>query len=121
MPDTSATTCGVLVFPNLAACRRVAGAADDAPAAEVLAHAACVIASPTPSSQFSAAQAGSSTRVQRALLLDEPPSIDAARSPTRVRSTRSAVLRHRAALVDALYGDTSPALRIDAARRTIDA
>ena len=115
----------VLVFPNLAVCRRIAGAAADAsadtPAAEVLAQAGVRDRFADVLSRFSAAQAGSSTRVQRALLLAEPPSIDAGEITDKGSLNQKAVLRRRAALVDALYGDASPALRIDAARRTIDA
>ena len=111
----------VLVFPNLAACRRVADAAADAPADEVLAQAGVRDHFTDSLSRFSAAQGGSSTRVQHALLLTEPPSIDAGEITDKGSLNQKAVLRRRVALVDALYGDASPELRIDVARRTIDA
>ena len=75
----SATTCAVLVFPNLAACRRLAGLPAEAPVGDVLDGEAVCAGFAAALSAFSAAQAGSSTRVARALLLAEPPSIDARR------------------------------------------
>src|SRR6185436_4632735 len=65
-----------LVFPNLAACRRIAGLPPEAPVGDVLDGEAVCAAFAAALSAFSAAQAGSSTRVTRALLLAEPPSID---------------------------------------------
>lgn len=52
---------------------------------------------------------GSSTRVPRALMLDEPPSIDAAEITDKGSINQSAVLRHRAALVEDLYALPTPA------------
>ena len=72
-------------------------------------------------SAFSAAQAGSSTRVTRALLLAEPPSIDAAEITDKGSINQKAVLRRRAALVDALYGAGPPMRFIEVEERTIDA
>jgi feruloyl-CoA synthase len=51
---------------------------------------------------------GSSTRVPRALLLAEPPSMDAAEVTDKGSINQRAVLRHRAALVEALYALPSP-------------
>ena len=67
----------ILAWLNIAGCRALAGAdAPDTPAglaghSKVLEHIARAIAG------WNAAQKGSSTRVKRALLLSEPPSIDA--------------------------------------------
>jgi feruloyl-CoA synthase len=52
---------------------------------------------------------GSSTRVPRALMLDEPPSIDAAEVTDKGSINQRAVLRHRAALVEELYALPTPA------------
>ena len=48
---------------------------------------------------------GSSHRVARALILDEPPSIDAGEITDKGYINQRAVLTRRAALVEALYGD----------------
>ena len=56
-----------------------------------------------------AAATGSSTRVPRALMLDEPPSIDAAEITDKGTINQRAVLRHRAPLVEALYALPIPA------------
>jgi feruloyl-CoA synthase len=52
---------------------------------------------------------GSSTRVPRALMLDQPPSIDAAEVTDKGSINQRAVLRHRAALVEELYALPTPA------------
>jgi feruloyl-CoA synthase len=98
-----------LVFPNLAACRRLVDAAADVPADRVLAQAAVRERFTEALSRFSAAQAGSSTRVEHALLLDEPPSIDAGEITDKGSLNQKAVLRNRAALVDDLYSTPPPA------------
>jgi len=56
-----------------------------------------------------AAATGSSTRVPRALMLDEPPSIDAGEVTDKGSINQRAVLRHRAALVEDLYAQPAPA------------
>ena len=48
---------------------------------------------------------GSSNRVTRAVLLEEPPSIDRGEMTDKGSINQRAVLAHRAALVDALYAD----------------
>ncbi|HEX9328884.1 MAG TPA: AMP-binding protein, partial [Reyranella sp.] len=68
---------GLLGFPNLAACRRVAG--DDGaklPAAELLAHPAVVGALRDGLARMNAECKGSSMRVKRVILMAEPPSVD---------------------------------------------
>ncbi|MEP7127136.1 MAG: AMP-binding protein, partial [Byssovorax sp.] len=53
---------------------------------------------------------GSSHRVARALILTEPPSIDAGEITDKGYLNQRAVLTRRAALVEALYGDDAAAL-----------
>jgi feruloyl-CoA synthase len=48
---------------------------------------------------------GSSTRITRAMLLDTPPSIDAAEVTDKGSINQRAVLKARAALVDELYAE----------------
>ncbi len=49
---------------------------------------------------------GSSNRVARALVLDEPPSLDAGEMTDKGSINQRAVLRRRSALVEELYGDS---------------
>jgi feruloyl-CoA synthase len=63
-----------------------------------------------------AAQAtGSSTRIARAILLTEPPSIDAGEITDKGSLNQRAVLERRAGLVDDLYADPPPPYVIIAA------
>src|SRR5262249_43529646 len=68
---------GLLGFPNIAACRR---SADDEGAklttSELLAHSAVVLALSEGLARMNAECKGSSMRVRRAILLEEPPSVD---------------------------------------------
>jgi feruloyl-CoA synthase len=108
----------VLVFPSLAACRRLAGLPAEAPVGDVLDGDAVCAGFAAALSAFSAAQAGSSTRVTRALLLAEPPSIDGGEITDKGSINQKAVLRRRAAFVDALYGAGPPMRFIDVEERT---
>jgi feruloyl-CoA synthase len=92
-----------LVFPNVAACRALCPERPaDSPSAllgraEVRETFARLLGD-------AAAQAtGSSTCVDRAILLDEPPSLDALEITDKGSINQRAVLRHRAALVEELY------------------
>jgi feruloyl-CoA synthase len=94
---------GILIFPRLDECRRLAGAEPDAPAPAVL-HAAPVRA------LFQAlidrlwrAGTGSANRVARAHVLAEPPSIDHGEITDKGSINQRAVLKQRDALVNALY------------------
>jgi len=108
----------VLVFPNVAACRGVAGVPPEAAADAVVAAPAVRRRLASALIAFSATQAGSSTRVVRALLLIEPASIDAGELTDKGSINQQAVLRRRAALVDVLYGPSTSALLIDGMERT---
>jgi feruloyl-CoA synthase len=97
---------GLLIFPDLGACRRLCGQlAVDAPAETVLAH-------PEVRTRVSAGLAalrdkggGSSTFATRAVLLAESPSIDAGEITDKGYINQHAVLRRRAACVEQLYAD----------------
>ena len=103
----------VLVFPDTTACRRVAHLPPDAEAADVLHDVSVRQRIAQALSAFNAAHAGSSTRVMRALLLREPPSIDAGEVTDKGSINQKAVLGRRARLVDALYDDSSSTMTID--------
>jgi feruloyl-CoA synthase len=95
---------GFLIFPNLGACRRLCSdLPDDAPPGRVLEHPAvraCVQAGLV---ALERAGTGSSTCARRALLMDEPPSIDAGEITDKGYINQRAVLVRRAALVETLY------------------
>jgi feruloyl-CoA synthase len=101
---------GVLIFPRLDACRALAGAAPSMPAAQVLAE--------PPMREFfqklvdtvHAGGTGSATRVARALVLAEPPSIDRGEITDKGSINQRAVLTHRDALIEAMYDGSAPGL-----------
>jgi feruloyl-CoA synthase len=55
---------------------------------------------------LAAASTGSSTFVARAIVLEDPPSMDAREVTDKGSINQKAVLAHRAALVDELYAAT---------------
>ena len=97
---------GALVFPNLEACRGLCpDLPADAPAAEVLAQPAVRARFQQIVDKLARASTGSSTRIARAMLLEEPPSIDASEITDKGSINQRAVLKNRAHLVLALYAD----------------
>ncbi len=95
-----------LLIPDLPACRALCdGLAASAGAGEVLAHPAVRGAVQRALNALAATATGSSTRVRRALLLSDPPSIDAGEITDKGSINQRAVLAHRADLVAALYAD----------------
>ena len=95
-----------LVFPNLGLCRETAGLPLDRPPAEVVAHPAVRQRFQTMFDELAVASTGSSTFVRRAVVLDEPPSLDAGEITDKGSLNQKAVLRHRAAAVEDLYAAT---------------
>lgn len=91
-----------LIFPNIDACRKLI-ARPTADLAEIAAdpvvrrHIADLLTS------FAAGATGSSNRVVRAALLSEAPSIDSSEMTEKGSLNQRAVLKNRAALVEALY------------------
>jgi feruloyl-CoA synthase len=97
---------GLLVFPNLAACRRVCtDLASDASPACVCEHPAVRARVETGLSALKSASSGSSTCARRALLLLDPPSIDAGEITDKGYLNQRMILARRAALVETLYRD----------------
>jgi feruloyl-CoA synthase len=96
---------GVLIFPNLDACRTLAAnaAADLSRDARVLDELRARLVA------FARTSTGSSNRVCRAILLAEPPSLDAGEMTDKGSINQRAVLTRRADLVAELYaGEPSP-------------
>jgi feruloyl-CoA synthase len=98
----------VLVFPDIEACRKMAGLAGDAPPATVLDHQSVRAEFCRRLGVLARQSSGSSTRVCRALLMAEPPSLDAGEATDKGSINQRAVLERRAALVDRLYASPRP-------------
>ena len=101
----------VLVFPDVEACRKLAGlGADAAPAA--------VLADPKLRDEFkkrlnalARQSTGGSTRICRLVLMAEPPSLDAGEATDKGSINQRAVLNRRTALVNELYA-TQPSANV---------
>lgn len=94
---------GALVFPNLAVCRERAGLPADLDAAAVVAHPAVVEHFRRVLAELAATSTGSSTYVARAIVMADPPSLDAREITDKGSINQKAVLQHRSALVEEIY------------------
>jgi feruloyl-CoA synthase len=114
---------GALIFPNLRGWRERAAAhsgsgtearavaapngprtrSDDVPTSELLRTPAVVDDLRRRLQGFAAENPGSSTTIRRALVLEEPPSLDASEITDKGSINQRAVLKRRAALVHELY------------------
>nr|WP_315245126.1 feruloyl-CoA synthase [uncultured Albidiferax sp.] len=98
---------GALLLPT-PACRALSGLPDSASLQEVL-HSAPVQAHfQQVINTLAAGSTGSATRIARAHLLAEPPSLDKGEITDKGSINQRAVLKHRAALVDALHDGSLP-------------
>ena len=95
---------GFLVFANVPACRALAGLPADASAPQALAHAAVREHVRQGLLAMRRLGGGSSTHATRALLMSEPPSVDAGEITDKGYINQSAVLARRAGLVRRLEG-----------------
>jgi feruloyl-CoA synthase len=95
-----------LVVPNLAACRELSGLGDGATAAEVLACERVRSRFAGLLGAFNKAAGGSSGRLARLILMDDPPSLDTGEMTDKGSINQRAVLSHRAAMVEELYAAT---------------
>ena len=93
-----------LVFPDIEACRKLAGLGPDASASDI-------VGAPSVRQKFAellkklaALSPGSSTRIARAILMADLPSMDKSEMTDKGSINQRAVLRNRASLVDELYG-----------------
>jgi len=92
-----------LVFPALDACRELAELPATASAAETVAHPAVHAKFQALLNELAADATGSSNRIARAILMPEPPAIDAHEVTDKGSINQGAVLKNRAALVVDLY------------------
>jgi len=95
---------GILVFPRVDECRKLAGLGAQMASAEVLKHPKVVDFFQQLVDRQWHAGTGSANRVARAMVLAEPPSIDRGEITDKGSINQRAVLSHRAALVEHLYG-----------------
>ncbi|MFI5057225.1 MAG: feruloyl-CoA synthase [Candidatus Acidiferrales bacterium] len=107
-PDREFTT--ALFFPALGVCRKLCPKLlPNAPAAEILAHPEVRRAFQERLDSFASASTGSSTRIERAILLDRPPSMEVQEITDKGSINQKAVLGNRAGLVEDLYREPIPA------------
>ena len=92
-----------LVFPDVEACRKLAGIAADAPPAAVLADPKVRDEFKKRLNALARQSTGGSTRICRIILMAEPPSLDAGEATDKGSINQRAVLTRRAALVEELY------------------
>ena len=112
-PDREYVT--ALIFPSVHLCREAAGAAPDAPLDEVVGHPAVRRRFQDALRRLAAESTGSTTFVARAMVMVEPPSVEAREITDKGSLNQKAVLAHRAALVDELYA-ASPSARVICAK-----
>jgi feruloyl-CoA synthase len=98
---------GLLIFPNLSACRKLSALPSDAEPASVLQHPSVRASVATGLATLNGSSQGSSTTAARALLLQEPPSLDAGEITDKGYVNQRTVLARRAAWVDLLYAAAS--------------
>jgi feruloyl-CoA synthase len=94
---------GLMIFPRMDNCLALSGLPAGTNVADVLASVPVRAFFKGLLETLNANASGSSTRVERLLLLAEPPSIDAREQTDKGSINQAAVLNRRAALVDAMY------------------
>ncbi len=102
---------GGLVFPDLEACRRLTDTPAAINTAELLSSQVLREAFETLLNSFAELATGSSTRIERILLIAEPPRLDRQELTDKGSINQKQVLRNRANLVEELYQDP-PSTRI---------
>jgi feruloyl-CoA synthase len=97
---------GILIFPDIEACRHLAADLPaSAPVDSVIHHPKVTAELRARLNSFAKQATGGSTRVCRAHILTEPPSLDAGEITDKGSLNQRMVLRHRADVVDELYAD----------------
>jgi feruloyl-CoA synthase len=98
-----------LVFPDIEACRKLAGLPPVASAEAVIESHPVRATFAALLGRLAADSQGSSTRVMRAILMAEPPSLDKGEMTDKGSINQRAVLASRAALAEQLYAEPLPA------------
>lgn len=106
-PDREFTS--ALFFPAIDVCRKLcADLPENAAPTAVLSHPEVRAVFHERLQSFAAMSTGSSTRIDRAVLLDTPPSIEVQEITDKGTINQKAVLKNRAALVEGLYREPVP-------------
>lgn len=108
----------LLVFPNVMACRQIAGL-PEAGAAELIRHPAVIATVRDGLKVYNAENPGSSSRVGRALLMSEPPSVDGNEITDKGYINQRATLDRRTDLAKRLFADAPDAEVIVLDQRTV--
>jgi feruloyl-CoA synthase len=99
---------GALIFPDVAACHALCPELPKQATREILACPAVRARFQSLLNALAADSTGSSNRVMRAMLMEEPPSLDAGEITDKGSFNQRAVLDRRAPLVVLLYADDAP-------------
>lgn len=106
-PDRDFTA--ALFFPAVEVCLKLCtGLREDAPPLETLSRPEVRALFQEQLQTFAAASTGTSTRIERAILLDTPPSIEKQEVTDKGSINQKAVLRNRAGIVEELYREPVP-------------
>jgi feruloyl-CoA synthase len=103
---------GLLVYTNLAAARALAALPDSASAEEIVAHPNVVAHLREGLKKMKATGSGSASYATHALLMTEPPNIDAGEITDKGYINQRASLTRRAALVEKLYSNDPAVISI---------
>ena len=101
----------VMLVPNVEACRGLAELPRGAAASEILRREAVVRKIGSLLESFAAQATGNSNRVERAMLLEEPPSLDAGEITDKGSLNQRVILDRRADLVEEMYAP-QPSARV---------
>ncbi len=104
---------GLLLFLNPASCAELCGLAADAPLAQLAASEKVRIAITDKIHVYNQDHSASSMRIDRVMLMVNPPSIDASEITDKAYINQRAVLANRSDQVEALYEDRESALVIN--------
>jgi feruloyl-CoA synthase len=100
---------GMMIVPNLESCRPLAaGLPSKASSAEVLLHPAVRATFSELLESFAAQATGNSNRVERLVLLEEPPSLDAGEITDKGSLNQRVIIDRRAELVRQIHSDQPP-------------
>ncbi len=108
---------GVLFFPKPDTCRVLAGLPATASLADIAAAPAVRAYFQELLDRLFSAGTGSASRVARAILVDDLPSVDHGEMTDKGSVNQRTVLARRAAVVDAMYDENHPALLLPARQR----
>jgi feruloyl-CoA synthase len=98
---------GALIIPALIPCRKALGLDDSATMRDIALHEKMQSAMAAMITDLAKSATGSASRVARAIVLTEPPSIDKGEITDKGSINQRAVLKERADLVAALYDDSA--------------